>query len=494
MGSGLGRVAAAVAVIAGMAGVVTVPAPAVRAATSTGVTPARLRWRGCGEGFQCASLQVPLDYAARGGPTIDLAVVRRRARKPDQRIGSLVFNPGGPGDPANDYLRAVADLLPDVVQDRFDLVSFDPRGVGASSPIACEPTLDPLFDQSFSPSSTAQRTALTDALKQLAAACGAANPTLLAHVSTSETARDLDRLRAALGDRKLSFVGFSYGTYLGTRYASMYPARVRAFVLDGAIDPTLDGAASVLHQAKGFERALDDFLADCSAHPKCVFHHHGDAAGAYDALRARAAREPIPAAAEQGRLLNQTRFDAAVVQDLYAGRSQWPTLAHALSEAGRGDASQLLGDADAFAGRDPTGRDDHSLDAFWAITCLDGPVVGSLTAAQRVEAEAHRIAPRLGPFLVNNSLVCSVWPVPPVTPPGRLAANGTPPILVIGTTGDPATPFVQAQALARVFEHGALLVVKGDGHTAFMTGNACVDRGVARYLVFLTVPTRGTRC
>ncbi len=456
-------------------------------------TGAPLTWKGCGNGFQCTTLAVPLDPSAPE-PTVDLAVVRARARDEDARIGTLVVNPGGPGVPAVQYLRGVASTLPTAVRDRFDLVAFDPRGVGDSDPIECLDSLDPVFDEPFEPTTAADRTALVNAMTALARQCAARNGDLLAHVSTLDAARDLEQLRIALGEQRLSFVGYSYGTFLGATYAQHYPRRVRAFVLDGPIDPSLTARAVTLAQARGFEQALDDFLADCSAHRGCAFHHDGAAAAAYDALRATAGRSPLPTGDTGGRTLNQTRFDAAVLQELYLGRAAWSGLGDALAAAERGDASTLLAGADAFVGRTDDGGDDHALESFWAVTCLDGPVIAGTHAAAEVEQRAVEIAPRLGAFVVNNSLPCSVWPVPPAPPPGRLTAPGAPPILVIGTTLDPATPLAQARSLAGSLERGRLLVADGEQHTSFNNGNECVDEIVVRYLVDRTVPRRGTRC
>jgi pimeloyl-ACP methyl ester carboxylesterase len=486
----------ALAVVAVTLGAGTLPAGATPspATAPPEARPGSLTWHPCGDGFECSTLTVPRDDAGTSDASVRLAVVRRPARHASARIGSLVVNPGGPGEPAISYLRSVADALPASVQDHFDLVAFDPRGVGNSEPIDCERSLDPLFDQAFSPSTPAEREGLESQFEQLAAGCASRNAALLPHVSTQDAARDLERLRVAIGDPTVSFLGFSYATYLGTVYASRYPTHVRAAVLDGAIDPQLDATASTLAQARGFERALDDFLADCSARASCAFHHHGHAARAYDQLRARSARRPLAVADDPSRPLNETRFDAAVLQELYGGRAEWATLATALADAERGDASTLLSIADAYVGRDSSGRDDDALDAFWAISCLDGPDVPDLATARQVEARAVQVAPRLGAFVVNNGLACSVWSVPPVPAPTRLTASGAPPILVVGTTADPATPLQQSRALAHELARGVLLVVKGERHTAFLSGNACVDRVVTRYLVALDLPAPGTRC
>lgn len=501
---GVATVTVATAVLGSALPASSVPSTSAGVSTPSASASA-LVWTGCGEGFQCATLRVALDTtastasvaeASAAGParTVDLAVVRAKARDHGRRIGSLVVNPGGPGVPAVQYLRSVASSLPGAVRDRFDLVAFDPRGVGESERVDCVDSLDPLFDQSFEPTTDAARAALVDSATWLAGRCEAREGDFLAHVSTADAVRDLEQLRVALADERLSFLGSSYGTFLGASYAQAHPDRVRTFVLDGPVDPSMSVRAATLAQARGFEHALDDFLADCSNRRSCAFHHGGHAASAYDALRAEAARTPLATADPSGRTLNQTRFDAAVLEQLYFGRTGWPTLAEALSEAGRGDASTLLAGADTFAGRGDDGRDDDVLEAFWAVSCLDGPVARGVAAAEALERAAVGVAPRLGAFVVNNSLPCSVWPVPPVAPPDHLTAAGAPPILVIGTTEDPATPLVQARALAASLEHGRLLVADGEQHTSFDNGNACVDAVVTRYLIHRRIPRPGTRC
>jgi pimeloyl-ACP methyl ester carboxylesterase len=481
----------AVAVVAACLGVV--PTVGAHVATADPLSSSALTWHRCGGGFHCGTLTVPLADDAPD-TSVGLAVVRMRARRPSARIGSLVVNPGGPGVPAVEFLRGAAASLPTRIRDRFDLVAFDPRGIGDSRPVQCVTTLDPLFDQSFEPVGEQERASLVDAATAVARGCAGASGTFLAHLSTADAVRDLERLRVALGDDRLSFLGYSYGTFLGASYANAHPDRVRAFVLDGPVDASMSARSVTLGQARGFEHALDDFLADCSAHPGCSFHHDGDAEGAYDALRARAARTPLAANDANGRTLNQTRFDAAVLQQLYLGRRGWPGLADALAAADDGDASTLLAGADAFAGRDSTGRDDGALEAFWAVSCLDGPVIGGPDAAAALERDAVAVAPRMGAFIVNNSLPCSVWPVAPLGPPATLVALGAPPILVIGTTDDPATPLSQARSVARTFARARLLVAQGEQHTSFDNGNRCVDAVVTRYLVDDVLPRAGKRC
>jgi pimeloyl-ACP methyl ester carboxylesterase len=456
--------------------------------------PSARSWRACGDGFECTTLPVPLDDRDPASPTIDVGATRVRARDPQRRIGALVVNPGGPGAPATTYLRATAASLPRRVRERFDLVAFDTRGSGQTAPVTCPVDIDPLFDESFSPETREQRSRLVDATQRVVDACTRAAGPLLAHVSTRETARDLDRLRAALGDETLSFLGASYGTYLATVYASEFPQRVRAFVLDGAIDPADDGSAVALGQARGFERAFGDFLRHCARDRACAFHHDGHPQPAYDRLRARAARTPLATLRNGGRTLNRTRLDAAVVEALYSGRAGWTGLAQALADAENGNAATLLGYADAFVGRRADGAQHDILDAFWAISCLDGPSVGDAAAAERLAARADRVAPHFGSFLVNFSLACSLWPVPADTSPRPVRVAGTAPALVISGTDDPVTPLAAARGLARVFDDAALLVVGGEQHGSFGAGNECIDRAVTRYLVDLKVPAPRTRC
>jgi pimeloyl-ACP methyl ester carboxylesterase len=466
----------------GSAVLLAVPAVAV---------PTGLTWTSCHGDAECAELPVPLDDAVTGGPMMDLALVRYRARHRSERIGSLLLNPGGPGASGVDFVVGAVDALPDEVRNRFDIVGFDPRGVARSHGVDCTDDLDQYYALDFSPQTDAEFDTLRAGVQQLVSACIRKDGAILPYLSTPRAARDLDRIRAALGDDSLTYVGYSYGTYLGAWYAEQFPDRVRALVLDGPLDPALDAAKVQVQQAEGFERELRSFFAMCARDSSCAFHRAGDPAAAYDRLRAGVERRPVPAG--KGRTLSGTQFDVAVVELLYQGRSAWGELAASLDAAAEGDGSDLLSDFDTYTGRKDDGRYDGSEQAFLAVSCSDSPPVGDVATFRAIEERAAVVAPRLGPWIVNNSLACALWPVPGARP-RALHASGAPPIVVIGGTKDPATPFAWAKGLARELDSGVLVTVRGTRHTSFAAGNACVDRVVTRYVVDRAAPTAGTRC
>jgi pimeloyl-ACP methyl ester carboxylesterase len=471
-----------------------VPAVTAAGAAAASSPTASVRWHQCrsDHSVECGWLTVPLDDTnPADARTIRLALTRVRARDPEHRIGSVLVNPGGPGAPGADFAPAIAGSIPAAIRDRFDIVGWDPRGTGSSAPIHCSDELDGLYALDWDPDTDAERSALDAANRAYVASCVRRSGALLAYVSSDRTARDMDRIRAALGDRRLTYVGFSYGTYLGALYASQFPHRVRALVLDGAVDPALDATQLQVEQAEGFEHALDLFFQRCARDSSCAFHGGGRPAAAYDALRARVDTQPVPAG--RGRTLNGTLFDIGVAQLLYYGRSGWSTLAGALEAAERGHGGELVSYADLYTGRDAQGHYDNEQDAFIAIGCADGPPMGDVASVRAIEDAAAAVAPRLGRSIVNNSLACAFWPVA-APPPTALTAVGAPPILVLGTRDDPATPLIWAQGLARELTSASLVTVGGARHTAFASGNRCVDELAARYLVSLEVPRHGTRC
>jgi pimeloyl-ACP methyl ester carboxylesterase len=471
-----------------LAGATTQASPATAPATAP-----KLDWKSCSDGSECAKLTVPLDYEHPGnGKTMKVALLRVRATDRKNRIGSLLMNPGGPGAPGTKFARDFASILPDEITKRFDIVGFDPRGSGETSPVKCEDNLDGVFSADYSPDTPAERADLDTKLQQLAQSCEARSGDLLPYVSSESTVRDMDRIRQAVGDKKLTYVGYSYGTYLGTLYAKLFPKKVRALVLDGAIDPNLSAVEIGSEQAGGFERSLDAFLANCSANRRCPFYNAGNSAGAFDQLAAQIDAQPLAAG---GRTLGGGEFDLGVAQALYSGRAGYPQLEQALAAALRGDGARLLGLSDEYTGRHDDGTYDSSQPAFWAIGCRDGPSVGGPDAYEAAEPQFSAAAPRVGVALLNAGLICAYWPVPPVKNVAPIRVDGTPPILVIGTTNDPATPLKWAQGLAGELSSGVLLTAEGTQHTSFATaGNSCVDDKVTRYLVDLQPPPNDTKC
>jgi pimeloyl-ACP methyl ester carboxylesterase len=451
-------------------------------------------WKPCGIGGECAKLTVPLDYNhPDNGKTIKVALFRVRASDFQRRIGSLLMNFGGPGAPGVEPLRQLAGELPDELRARFDVVGFDPRGTGDTLPVKCEDNLDGVFHLDYSPDTPAERGQLNSGLQQLAQSCAQRSGEVLPYVSSESTVRDMDRIRGAVGDKKLTYVGYSYGTYLGTRYAKLFPKKVRALVLDGAVDPSLSRFELLLDQAKGFEHNLDGFFDRCSQDRRCAFYNGADPRGAFDQLAGQIDETPIPAG--EGRTLGPGEFGYGVVQPLYSGSDSDGDLAQALRAAQRGDGEPLLALSDQYTGRRSDGSYDSSQPAYWAIGCLDGPSGGGPDAYQAAEPQFQAAAPRTGVSNLNDTLVCAYWPVPPIEQRTPIRVNGTAPILVIGTTDDPATPLKWAHALTKDLSSGVLLVAEGTQHTSFLFAfNRCVDTKTVKYLVDLTPPRDGQMC
>jgi len=478
------------AVVTGSAGLSSAGRADVEVSSTGSAAP--LTWTDCGDGAECARLEVPLDYAHPKGATIEVSVLRVVARDPSRRIGSLVVNPGGPGGAGAVFGRDVAADAPAEIRDRFDIVGFDPRGTGESSPVRCGADLDAFFSLDFSPTTKAERAALLAGARAYSRACKQRNGPLLEHVSTLETARDLDRLRVALGDDKLTYLGLSYGTYLGALYADRYPSRVRALALAGAIDPALSFSEIVVQQSVGFERNLQRFLDNCAAEATCAFAQGGDPGGAYDDLRARIEQAPL---AVGDRSLTDSQFDTGVFTLLYGGQSAWPSLAEALAAAQNGDGGPLLAEADRYNDRGPDGTYGPFPDAYYAIQCLDGPAVAArperVEALWKVQARATRAAERLGANNAGSYVPCATT-LAPVRPARLPVAKGAPPILVINATDDPATPLAWAEALARELRSAVLVTEPGEVHG--LSGNPCTADILVRYLVDLQVPVDGTTC
>lgn len=459
------------------------PAPTVRPA----------RWTDCGGGFGCAEIRVPRDYAAPSEGYLNISLIRAGATKPAERIGSLLINPGGPGASGVEFVRQGANTFPDQLRERFDLVGFDPRGVNSSTAVRCIDNLDGHAALDPSPDDSAELKALVESARDYAGACARRNDATLAYLSTDAVARDLDLIRAAVGDDQLTYLGFSYGTLIGALYADRFPDQVRAMALDGAIDPALDLEAFRGDQANAFEGALTRFLDDCAIRAKCAFNESGRSVRAFDALMASIDGKPIPALRlHDPRMVGAGLAWYAVLAGLYS-ESYWPVLATALAQAQDGDGSLMLAISDPYRGRKPNGSYSNMQDAYTANICLDYPAPADVEVYSSWATRLAGTAPHFADLVAYNDLVCAFWSVPPQGTPRAVRAKGAPAIVVVGTTGDPATPYHWARALADQLESGVLLTRRGEGHTGYMDSE-CVQEEVDAYLLELTVPKDGLTC
>lgn len=461
--------------------------------------------------YDCAKIAVPRNWAAPPAPgatatggatalpgsgeTFEIALLRARSSKQRDRIGSLVINPGGPGGSGVDtavYLSFGPGLggLPDQVTERFDIVGFDPRGVARSSPVKCisDADLDATFGAVPDPVSQADFDDQVTVNRRVGSACGAKYGPQLSLYATEQAARDMDAVRAAVGDEKLTYLGYSYGTLLGATYAQLYPRNVRALVLDGAVDPAQDLIAGSESQAKGFERAFDNFGRWCAANA-------GTCPIAPDARQtltdALAKAQASPVRGPDGRAATPGWIFYAVISSLYS-QAQWPELAQSLDRLAEGDPQGVFRLADAYAGRDADGHYSNLFDANLAVNCADGTEKPSLARIRQLQSQWRQRYPLFGPALAVGMLSCTQWPArPDPFPTGP--ATGAPPILVVGTTGDPATPYEQTPKLAAMLGVGRVLTWEGEGHTAYPQ-TTCVNDAVDRYLIDLRVPPAGVRC
>jgi pimeloyl-ACP methyl ester carboxylesterase len=453
----------------------------------------RLSWSDCGDN-QCARLTVPLDYRHPGGRTIRLYVLKVPAS--GSRIGSLVVNPGGPGAAGSSYAAGRGTYFDDPVLQHFDLVGFDPRGTGRSSPVDC------LGDSAFNaylasdpdPSTPAAIATFRHEQQALARGCAARSGVLAAHVSTNEAARDMDVLRAALGEPRLDYFGASYGTELGATYAQLFPRRVGRFVLDGAVDPTLGARAAALQQAAGFQKALDAYAANCvQSDVGCFLGKDVPAVQrSISTLLDQIAQKPLPTS--DGRQLTAGNAFYGIAATLY-NRSYWILLSSALRTALNGDGSLLMQLADAYADRNSDGTfKSNFLEAFYDISCLDDPYSLPYRDVPAQFPAFEKASPVFGKVYAWGLTSCDGFTprTDETTPP--IHAKGAQPIVVIGTTRDPATPYRWAVALSHQLDSGVLISRNGDGHTGYHQGNACVDDAVNAYLVSGTVPKDGLSC
>ena len=432
-------------------------------------------WTECGGGLECATVAVPIDHDDPAGPTTEVALVRVPATDSAQRIGSLFVNPGGPGGSGIDMVEG-GFRFDDETMARFDLVGFDPRGIGRSDPLACEAdlTTGPLPDPD--PDSAEERQDLDEPARAMADRCAQAEGARLAHLHSSAVARDLDVLRAAVGDEVLNYYGFSYGTLIGLRYLELFPERAGRVVLDGVVDPTATLPELLAQQAAAFERVFTGEMARaCAASPACP---EGGLVAAYDEVRGRLEERTV------GEVGPAELATAAVMATYDPGL--WDALFRALAAALAGDVSGLESLSDLYYG-------STSFAVYAAVSCTDTPLPTGSEGWDALAAETAAISPRFGAAAVNELRVCAHWPVAAQQAPGPIRAEGSDPVLVIGTTGDAATPLENAVAVAEQLASGHLLTHVGEGHAAYGT-SACVADVVNGFLVHGRVPAEGARC
>ncbi|MFH9350778.1 alpha/beta hydrolase [Kitasatospora sp. NPDC017646] len=489
----------------------TSPAGGTGGTRGTGLATQQLDWHACpppstaqGGGtapasdWQCATMKAALDHAKPDGKTIGLALIRSKAKDEQHRIGSLLFNFGGPGASGVATLPVLAPAYASL-NTRYDLVSFDPRGVGDSAGVKCldDRAMDANVAVDGTPETPAEVKALDDGNAQFTTACDRNSGPELPYVDTESAARDLDLMRQVLGDQKLFYFGISYGTELGGVYAHLFPREVGRMVLDSVVDPTKDPQQTALGQAQGFQLALDDFMKACATQDSgaCPTGSGGaeGTARITDLLR-KLEQSPLPT--DSGRKLTETLAITGIAAALYSQQT-WPALASGLTQAmQQGTGDTLLQLADSLLGRDPQGHYNNLNAANRAISCVDARQRYSDQDVQQQLPQFRSASPVFGAFTAWGLTGCTGWPVPGKTDHPDVSAPGAAPILVVGTTGDPATPVEGAHTMAQHLGTGVGVTVTlhGEGHGGYNTGNPCLKKTVDAYLLDGAVPADGTAC
>jgi pimeloyl-ACP methyl ester carboxylesterase len=461
-----------------------------------------LQWERCGRRLECTTLDVPVDYTQPDGEQVTLKIARQRAGDRRHRVGTLVVNWGGPGDPGTETLRLAGSSFPAEIRERFDIVSFDPRGTGASRPIDCvdDSTFERLLAEDPTPDTPDDLAHFYDGSNSevdFIQTCVQKFGPWLAAVGTRNVVRDLDRIRAALGEEKLNFLGYSYGTVMGAVYAQLFPERVRTMVLDSAVNLSETLESAQVANLEGFEQALDEFLRDCASDERCGFHSDGDPRRALEQLRDRF-EQGLTVATGDGRTAGEATFYAALLGALYDRQTGWPILAAALHQVVDDENGTLLALlADSQTGRRDDGTYDNIRESIGFITCSDRPDALVPFEEYRAAFEQHaKKYPFFGRFVAAYPLGCD--PRAPLPEAGTalddVRTSEAPPAIVIGTTGDPATPYAGARDLRRRLEGSRLLTFESTEHGSYAKGVDCIDDAVDRYLVDRVLPPRGTRC
>ncbi|GAB3384606.1 alpha/beta hydrolase [Humibacter soli] len=454
-----------------------------------------IEWSNCGS-FQCADIKAPLNWDDPSAGSVKLALIRHYAT--GKRLGSLLVNPGGPGGSGVDFVRDSLNYAVDKnLQEHYDIVGFDPRGVGLSTAVKCyDPKQmdDYLFGITPGTRGSDQWIAAsTREAASFAAACKQNTGALLGKVGTTSAAKDLDLMRAVLGDAKLNYLGYSYGTLLGATYAGLYPKNVGRMVLDGALDPSSTNFDVNLGQAKGFEQELRAYVTDCLTRKGCPFSGSvDDALGTISKILSTLDASPIRNS--DGRELGADTMVTAIIYPLYDSTA-WSALDKLFDDVMAGSARVAFILADAYYDRSSDGTySDNSTEAFTAINCLDYSVDADPASMRAQAAELVKAAPVIGPYMSYGDIGCAQWPYSPTRTEAPIHAAGAPPILVVGTTGDPATPYPWAKSLASQLDSGHLITYHGHGHTAYNKSNSCVNDAVDGFFVNGTVPAKDPQC
>lgn len=454
-----------------------------------------LTWEACGgAGFDCTTVTAPLDWENPSDGEIELSVVRHQAEQTP--MGSLLTNPGGPGASGVELIRdSLSFAVGTDLIENYDVIGFDPRGVGESTAVRCFDAADMdayLYDIPTSPRGSAEWEAeLTEKNAAFAEACDANSNGILPFITTVNSARDMDLIRAVLGDSQLNYLGYSYGTFLGATYANLYPEKAGRLVLDGAIDPSIPGLDVGATQALGFESALRAYMQDCLDSGDCPFNGSVDDAMAdLGALLASVDRTPLENG--DGRMLGADSLMTAIIVTLYS-QDSWSYLTQGLDQALQGDPTTAFVLADLYNGREAGAYIDNSTEAFRAYNCMDYPVENDPDAEAATIKKIEEGAPTIAPYWSGPDS-CEVWPYPPTGTRGEITAEGAGPILVVGTTNDPATPYEWSEALAEQLDEGVLITRVGEGHTGYNKGNSCVDNAVDAFFLDDVVPEDGLRC
>ena len=462
-----------------------------------------LSWEGCGDGLQCTTIKAPIDWDSPDDGAIDLALVKHVATGTKQ--GSLLLNPGGPGGSGWDYVYYSGDSVAGAsVVDAFDVVGWDPRGVGQSTGVKCytddadkDEQLYGTFDSAYDTEGWIDE--LTVEMEDFAKACEANTGELLGNLDAASNAKDMDMMRALLGDEKRNYLGYSYGTYFGAVYAELFPQNVGRFVLDGAVDPLQSDFESLKFQMAGFDSGLRAYMASCLAGDDCPFT--GDVDTALGPVRT--ALDTVDAEKLvnfDGRVLDSATLATAIIENLYS-ESYWTDLTQMFAELRAGDPTLTFTSADFYNQRGPNGGyDSNSNDVYIAATCADGDFrTDDASTLDRI-AEIDAFAPILGKYATYDDFAvldtaCTHWPFPRGEDlPMTFEAKGAGPILVIGTSNDPATPYASSVSLAKQLSSGVLISYEGEGHTIYNQGVPCVDDVVDAYFVSGTVPASDPAC